>query len=179
MTTNNESRAYALTDALRHFAETVANDPDEHPETRARAREAIGTSPVEQPAAAPIEAVELRGYNEGFDNGWERGHVFGREQSAGISEVLLSTIVRAARKGKSYVEGYGKAHQFLKDAGLLVDPRTVARPAPSPANKRASRLVRTITHGREVWQGGAKLAVASSDAIASEIADVLNAGQQG
>ncbi|WP_321967622.1 hypothetical protein [Burkholderia cepacia] len=91
-----------------------------------------------QPAAAPIEAAEPRGYNEGFNNGWERGHVFGKEQSSGISEVLLSTIVRAARKGKSYVEGYGKAHQFLKDAGRLADTSESPRTAPSPADDRAA-----------------------------------------
>lgn len=51
--TTEDSRADALTDALRHFAESVANDPDEHPETRARASEALAASRVDQPAAAP------------------------------------------------------------------------------------------------------------------------------
>ncbi|KVU21748.1 hypothetical protein WK64_31735 [Burkholderia ubonensis] len=47
--------------------------------------------------------------------------------------------------------------------------------AAAPADERAPRFIRTITHGRELWQGGAKLAVASSEAIASEIASALNA----
>ncbi|HDR9163635.1 TPA: hypothetical protein QDB28_004039 [Burkholderia vietnamiensis] len=82
----------------------------------------LAAPPVEQHEAAPAETTEPRGYNEGFNNGWERGHAFGRARSAGISEIILSTVVRAARKGKSYVEGYGKAQQFLADAGLLVKP---------------------------------------------------------
>ncbi|OXI42443.1 hypothetical protein CFB84_24855 [Burkholderia aenigmatica] len=98
----------------------------------------LAASPVEQHEAAPADEAGPRGYNEGFNNGWERGHVFGKEQSAGISEVLLSTIVRAARKGKSYVEGYGRAQQFLKDAGLLVDPRAEAQPEPQVADERAA-----------------------------------------
>ncbi|RQY11140.1 hypothetical protein [Burkholderia stagnalis] len=46
--------------------------------------------------------------------------------------------------------------------------------APVPADERARRFIPTRQHGREHWQGGAKLAVASSDAVAMEIANALN-----
>ncbi|NTZ82245.1 hypothetical protein FCJ61_04225 [Burkholderia metallica] len=82
----------------------------------------VDASPVQQRAAAPID---------------ERA-IAGRAQSAGVSEIILSTIVRTARKGKSYVEGYGKAHQFLKDAGLLVDGSAAPRAAHAPAHEQSA-----------------------------------------
>ena len=78
-----------------------------------------------------------------------------RERSAGISEVILSTIVRAARKGNSYVEGYGRAQQFLKDAGLLVDPRAEAQPEQPAADERAA-FVKLIGYDRPETEGVAR-----------------------
>ncbi|KVV57278.1 hypothetical protein WK82_31750 [Burkholderia ubonensis] len=91
-------------------------------------------------AAAPVDEREALadrdGYLRGFSDGWDRGFAHGRAGSAGISETLLSTIVRAARIGKFYVEGYGKAHQFLKDAGLPADPSAPHQAALAPADER-------------------------------------------
>ncbi|MBR7900294.1 hypothetical protein [Burkholderia multivorans] len=130
------SRADALTDALKRLSiatiryaqapkgfNQTANEAFDERRQIEREILTIAASPVEQPAAAPID---------------ERA-IAARTDSAGVSEIILSTIVRAARKGKSYVEGYGKAHQFLKDAGLLVDGNAATEAAPSPADERAAR----------------------------------------
>ncbi|UIY58202.1 hypothetical protein [Burkholderia cepacia] len=126
MTTEN-SRADALTVAAAldayEKASIAASECDSIEEARiAFVHSILAAPPVEQPAAAPID---------------ERA-IAARTDSAGVSEIILSTIVRAARKGKSYVEGYGKAHQFLKDAGLLVDGSAATESAPSPADERAA-----------------------------------------
>ncbi|WP_226257593.1 Lar family restriction alleviation protein [Burkholderia cepacia] len=40
-------------------------------------------------------------------------------RSSGISEIILATIVQTARRPNTYAEGYGRAHTFLMDAGLI------------------------------------------------------------
>ncbi|WP_334046571.1 hypothetical protein [Burkholderia cepacia] len=47
--------------------------------------------------------------------------------------------------------------------------------ASAPADARASSFIPTRQYGLELWQGGAKLAVATSAVVAMEIADALNA----
>ncbi|WP_334004257.1 hypothetical protein [Burkholderia cepacia] len=131
-TSSKVGRADALTDdtivmwARDHQREPIMPEGERfdfnRDELLALIRQCLAASPVEQPAAAPID---------------ERA-IAVRADSAGVSEIILSTIVRTARKGKSYVEGYGKAHQFLKDAGLLVDGNAATAPAPSPADERAA-----------------------------------------
>ncbi|WP_258170599.1 hypothetical protein [Burkholderia cepacia] len=62
-----------------------------------------------------------------------------------------------------------KAYTYMDGAELWKPP---LGPASIPTTRR---FIRTITHANEVWQGGAKLASATSYEIATEIADALNA----
>ncbi|KWI27913.1 hypothetical protein WM04_22840 [Burkholderia ubonensis] len=62
-----------------------------------------------------------------------------------------------------------KAYTYTDGADLW-------KPPLGPASIQTTRrIIRTITHANEVWQGGVKLASATTNAIAAEIADALNA----
>lgn len=71
-----------------------------------------------------------------------------------------------------YFFTYGELADLIH--GLLA-ASPVEQPAGAPIDERTPRFIPTRQYGRELWQGGAKLAIASSDAIASEIATALNA----
>ncbi|ANW54837.1 MULTISPECIES: hypothetical protein [Burkholderia] len=61
------------------------------------------------------------------------------------------------------------------NAVLRLNPM-LSRPAPAaPANERSPRHIKVVAHAREIWSGDAKLAVAITDSIATEIAAAMNA----
>lgn len=62
----------------------------------------------------------------------------------------------------------------IAELDLLLSPLFADDSRATKGDEPTAHFVRTITHNNEVWQGGAKLASATSYAIANEIANALN-----
>ncbi|WP_164462647.1 MULTISPECIES: hypothetical protein [Burkholderia] len=83
---------------------------------------------------------------------------------------MREAMVSAARQYAKENDG-GNSPDVMYEAAFAAVQFDACEPSIT-----SGRFVRTITHGTELWQGGAKLAVASSEAIATEIASAMNVG---
>ncbi|AOK63518.1 hypothetical protein WM29_30095 [Burkholderia ubonensis] len=155
----------------------------------AAAQTNVATFLVEQPAAAPIEEMirfcpecgclgDIPAGYEACCPDWSQARVVPKR----FAELCAETFKLCVRRpyGAATAPADGRAAAAVRTleakAYTYTDGAELWKPPLGPASIQPTRrIIRTITHANEVWQGGVKLASATTNAIAAEIADALNA----
>ncbi|WP_249172064.1 hypothetical protein [Burkholderia vietnamiensis] len=148
-----------------------------------------GTLHVEQPAPRQTEEMirfcpecgHLGDITAGYEAccpDWSQARVVPKR----FAELCAETFKLCVRRpyGAATAPADGRAAAAVRTleakAYTYADGAAQWKPPLGPASIQTTRrIIRTITHANEVWQGGVKLASATTNAIAAEIADALNA----
>ncbi|MCL4627714.1 hypothetical protein [Burkholderia multivorans] len=148
-----------------------------------------GTLHVEQPAPRQIEEMirfcpecghlgDIAAGYEACCPDWSQARVVPKR----FAELCAETFKLCVRRpyGAATAPADSRAAAAVRTleakAYTYTDGAELWKPPLGPESiQMTRRFIRTITHANEVWQGGVKLASATTNAIAAEIADAINA----